>query len=218
MPVTSKGIVYPGPLTKAGNLNAIFATFAQSIDDAIPQNRVSTLDQLAALTAVPEGAMAVFTGYEKGLDKGAVFIRVNNQWLLHGNSRLYNQGAFIAAINSYPDIRTWAGGTFYAADTGNYAIWKNSVGGWWRLDVTPEAVGTGTVNGGVKKHKSKVINIKFRPNTFIVIPRVVVATTNSARITTGIASITLSGFKLILDNWSPANSQSDVTYRWTAQQ
>lgn len=218
MPETSKGIVYPGPLTKAGNLNGIFATFAQSIDDAIPQNQVSTLAQLAGLTSVPNGAMTVYTGYADGLDKGAIFIRVNGEWLLMGNTRLYNKATFIAAINGYPAIRTWAGGTFYDASTGDFGIWKNSVAGWWRLDVTPEASGSGSFTGGIKKSKSKVLNIKFKSGVFLVPPRTVVATTNSARLGQGISKITLSGFKLTLDNWSPGNTADKIEYRWTAQQ
>lgn len=214
MPVTSKGLVYPGPLDKVGNINGLFATFAQSIDDALPQNNVTSLSQLAALTAVPEGALATNTGYGDGLDRSSIFVRENDKWILASSPLLYNRDMFISAINNYPSIRTWPGGTFYDGLTGDFGVWKNVNGGWWKL--SRSIAGKGSFTGGVKRGKTRRFAIKFPAGAFTAKPTAIIASTNYAALNIAITKWQSTGFELVLSNWSPYNTDDQVGYSWVA--
>jgi hypothetical protein len=76
-----------------------------------------------------------------------------------------------------------------------------------KLESAVKVVATGTSSGntGLAAAAGVAVNITFPVGTFTA-PPMVVPTTNSARLTCGLTSVTAAGASIAVNNWSPAAS------------
>lgn len=125
-------ITYPdsGPI---GKLADLFATFAGSINTALPVKFVATLPALNAIglspTALLPGTLAVLTADDSGLAAGAQFtMHPDGKWRLVGACTALNVATFVTALTTLTNIKTLAGATCWNSSTSNMVVFNSTAG------------------------------------------------------------------------------------------
>ncbi|MBG6106631.1 hypothetical protein [Frigoribacterium sp. CG_9.8] len=213
-------ITYPssGPI---GRLTDLFATFAGSINQALPVKFVPTLAALNAISlnadSLPAGTLAVLIADDSGLSAGAQFtMHPDGKWRLIGTCTAINVTTFITALSTYTKIKTLAGATCWNAVTSSMVVFTSTAGAYAAITSVKMASGSGVTASSIAPGQTLAIPITYVSSTFTQVPSNVIATADNSRPTLAANSRTKDGFNLWIANWSGGALAAGVTYTWTA--
>lgn len=132
---TTHGIAYPDSLTNLGNLAGLFAGLAQSVDDALPVVRVSTIQSLNVVARTAAIQFGVISADQSGMWAGATFVQAGtNGWRLISPIAIDDYPTFKAALDACPNVDTMPGVTFRLNPGNNACMFTDADGGYIVLE------------------------------------------------------------------------------------
>jgi hypothetical protein len=213
-------ISYPdsGPI---GSLADLFATFAGSINQALPVKFVATLSALNAISmnasSLPMGTLATLTADDSGLAAGAQFaMHPDGDWRLIGSCNANNVATFVTAIITYTNIKTLPGATCWNATSSSMVIFTSTSGTNAAITTSASAKGAGTTTAAIAVSGTLTIPTSFPAGTFSAVPSQVLLTADSGRLTCAAITRTSTGFIASFSNWSNGALATGTEYTWTA--
>lgn len=212
-------ITYPST-GRIGKLSELFGIFATSIDAALPVKFVATLGELNAIgmtAATPAGTIATLSANGNGLAAGATFVLgADGKWKLSGSCTALNVDTFVAELATYANVRVLAGASVWDMVTASLAVFTTAGGAYISTTASKMIHGSGTAAAAIAVSGTFTVAVAYPSGSFAAIPKNVVVTTDSSRLTCAAVARTKDGFTLTLSNWSNGASPANVSYWWSA--
>lgn len=213
-------ITYPdsGPI---GKLADLFATFAGSINTALPVKFVPTLAALNAMglsvSSLPAGTLAILTADDSGLSAGAQFsMHPDGKWRLIGACTALNVATFVTSLTANTNIKTLAGATCWNASTSGMVVFTSTGGANSAVTTAAKASGSGLTTSALAPGTSLAVPTSFPAGAFNQTPSNILVTADNSRATCAPMVRTKDGFSLQISNWSNGAIPAGTPFYWTA--